>query len=74
MGTIQDVSNNKRKTEAKDLDQLAIKNEVSPEWPMKWKVKWSIQKLLARRQQRLLRGWLRCDEDLNEPVEKVVHV
>jgi hypothetical protein len=73
MGTIQDVSNNKRKTEDKDLDQLAIKTKVSPEWPMKWKVKWSIQKLLARGQRRLLKIWLRYVESLRDEQE-MVHI
>jgi hypothetical protein len=41
---------------------------------MKEEGKWSIHKLLARRQWRPLRGWLRHDEDLNEPEEEVVHI
>jgi hypothetical protein len=41
---------------------------------MKTKVKWSIQKLLAREQRRLIRGWLRHVEDLNEPEEELIHI
>jgi hypothetical protein len=42
------------------------------EWPMKRKVKWLVKKLLARRQQRLLRGWLRYVESLRDE-EEMVH-
>jgi hypothetical protein len=32
------------------------------EWPMKKKVKWPVKELLAKRQQRLLKKWLRYAE------------
>jgi hypothetical protein len=40
---------------------------------MKRKVKWPIHKLLARRQQRLLKMWLRYAESL-KAIEEVVHI
>jgi hypothetical protein len=43
------------------------------EWPMKTKVKWPVKELLARRQQRLLKGWMRYTESLKD-IEEVVHV
>jgi hypothetical protein len=44
------------------------------EWPMrKLKVKWPVKELMARRQRRLLRRWLRHAENLNGP-EKMVQV
>jgi hypothetical protein len=43
------------------------------EWPMKTKEKWPVKELMARRQHRLLRGWLRHAENLNGP-EEVVQV
>jgi hypothetical protein len=42
------------------------------EWPMrKTKVKWPVKELMARRQRRLLRGWLRHAENLDGPEEMV---
>jgi hypothetical protein len=41
------------------------------EWPMKTKVKWPVKELVAKRQQRLLKGWLRHAENLNRPEEMV---
>jgi hypothetical protein len=42
------------------------------EWPMrKPKVKWPVKELMARRQRRLLRGWLRHAENLDGPEEMV---
>jgi hypothetical protein len=42
------------------------------EWPMrKAKVKWPVKELMARRQRRLLRGWLRHAENLDGPEEMV---
>jgi hypothetical protein len=38
---------------------------------MKRKVKWPIKRLLARRQQRMLRGWLRYVESLRDEEEMV---
>jgi hypothetical protein len=43
------------------------------EWPMKTKVKWPVKELLARRQWRVLKEWLRYVEDLRVE-EEVVHV
>jgi hypothetical protein len=42
------------------------------EWPIRTKVKWPVKELVAKRQQRLLRGWMRRVEDLNEPEEEMV--
>jgi hypothetical protein len=39
------------------------------EWPMKKKLKWSFKILLARRQQSLLRVWLRYVEILRDKEE-----
>jgi hypothetical protein len=41
------------------------------EWPMKTKIKWLVRGLVARRHQRLLKGWLRHVENLNGPEEMV---
>jgi hypothetical protein len=42
------------------------------EWPMrKTKAKWPVKELMARRQHRLLRRWLRHAENLNRPEERV---
>jgi hypothetical protein len=42
------------------------------EWPMrKLKEKWSFKELMARRQRRPLKGWLRHAENLDEPGEMV---
>jgi hypothetical protein len=35
------------------------------------KVKWPVKELMARRQCRLLRGWLRHAENLNRPEKRV---
>jgi hypothetical protein len=43
------------------------------EWPIKKKVKWPVKELLARRQQRLLKMWLRYVESLRD-IEEVVHI
>jgi hypothetical protein len=42
------------------------------EWTMKRKVKWPVKKLLAKRQQRLLRRWLRYVKSLRA-IEEMVH-
>jgi hypothetical protein len=45
------------------------------EWPMKKsKAKWPVKELMARRQRRLLRGWLRYVENLTDHREKMVQV
>jgi hypothetical protein len=36
------------------------------EWPMKTKVKWPVREMLARRQRRLLKMWLRHAESLRD--------
>jgi hypothetical protein len=41
------------------------------EWPLRRKEKWPDKKLLARRQQRLLRRWLRYVKNLR-PIEEMV--
>jgi hypothetical protein len=43
------------------------------EWPMRRKVKWPVKELMIRRQQRLLKMWLRYAESLKDE-EEVVHV
>jgi hypothetical protein len=42
------------------------------EWPLRRKAKWPVKKLLARRQQRLLRRWLRYVKSLRA-TEEMVH-
>jgi hypothetical protein len=46
------------------------------EWPMKTpKVKWLVREMMARRQRRLLRKWLRYDENLKATKEEeMVHI
>jgi hypothetical protein len=36
------------------------------EWPLKRKARWPVQKLLARRQQQVLKRWLRHAENLSD--------
>jgi hypothetical protein len=54
------------------MEQLALKMQQNAEacwvyeWPMKNKVKWPVKELLAKRQQRLLRKWLRYAESLSD--------
>jgi hypothetical protein len=61
------------------MDELALEMQQNTrsrwvyEWPMKTKIKWPVKELMARRQHRLLRRWLRHDENLNRP-EKRVHM
>jgi hypothetical protein len=43
------------------------------EWPMKTKVKWPVREMLARRQRRMLKMWLRHAEILRDE-EEMVHV
>jgi hypothetical protein len=43
------------------------------EWPLRRKEKWPVKKLLARRQQRLLRRWMRYVKSLRA-TEEMVHV
>jgi hypothetical protein len=44
------------------------------EWPMRTKVKWSVRELVAKRQWRLIRGWLRHVESLRNDEEEMVQV
>jgi YesN/AraC family two-component response regulator len=60
------------------MDELALeiqqkaKSRWVYEWPMrKPKVKWPVKELMARRQRRLLKGWLRHAENLDRPEEMV---
>jgi hypothetical protein len=59
------------------MDDLAFEMQQNAksrwvyEWPMRTKEKWPVKELMARRQCRLLRGWLRHDENLDEPEEMV---
>jgi hypothetical protein len=61
------------------MEKLALRMQQNAksrwvyEWPMKTKEKWPVKELMARRQHRLLRGWLRHAENLNGP-EEVVQV
>jgi hypothetical protein len=41
---------------------------------MKQKVKWPIQQLMARRQKKMLRRWLRQVEDLRNTEEEIVYL
>jgi hypothetical protein len=62
------------------MDELALRMQQNAksrwvyEWPMKMKVKWPVRELMAKRQQRLLKIWLRHAENLNRPEEKMVQV
>jgi hypothetical protein len=58
------------------MDELALEMQQNArsrwvyEWPMrKPKEKWPVKELMARRQHRLLRRWLRHAENLNRPEE-----
>jgi hypothetical protein len=60
------------------MDELALEIQQKSkliwvyEWPMrKPKVKWPVKELMARRQRRLLKGWLRHAENLDGPEEMV---
>jgi hypothetical protein len=64
----------------KEIENLALwmqhkaKSRWVYEWPMrKAKIKWPVKELMVRRQQRLLRGWLRDTEKLDGP-EEMVHI
>jgi hypothetical protein len=49
------------------------KTQSMYEWPLRRKEKWQVKELLARRQRRLLKEWLRYVESLREE-EYMVHV
>jgi hypothetical protein len=61
------------------MEELALRmhQDAKPhwvyEWPMKTKVKWPVKEFLAKRQRRLLKGWLRYVESLRDE-EEMVHV
>jgi hypothetical protein len=62
----------------KEIEKIALRMQQKAksrwvyEWPMrKAKAKWPVKELMARRQRRLLRGWLRYAENLNRPEEMV---
>jgi hypothetical protein len=62
----------------KELDEISIemwqdkRSRWVYEWPMKkMKIKWPVKELMARKQCRLLRGWLRYAENLDGPEEMV---
>jgi hypothetical protein len=61
-----------------EMEKLALQMQQNArskwvyEWPMrKPKVKWLVKELMARRQHRMLRGWLRHAENLDGPEERV---
>jgi hypothetical protein len=41
------------------------------EWPLRRRARWPIQQLLDRRQQQVLRMWLRKVENLSDEEEKI---
>jgi hypothetical protein len=55
-----------------EMEKLALKMQHEEkvhwryEWPLKRKAKWHVQKLLARRQQQVLKRWLRHVENLSD--------
>jgi hypothetical protein len=55
-----------------EMEKLALKMQHEEkvrwryEWPLKRKSKWHVQKLLARRQQQVLKRWLRHVENLSD--------
>jgi hypothetical protein len=62
------------------MDELALQMQQNAksrwvyEWPMKMKVKWPVKELVAKRQQRLLKRWLRHAESLRDDEEEMVQV
>jgi hypothetical protein len=53
---------------------LRMQQKAKPRWVYEWpmrkaKEKWPVKELMARRQHRLLRGWLRHAENLDGPEE-----
>jgi hypothetical protein len=56
--------------------ELRMQQNTKPRWVYEWpmrkaKEKWPVKELMARRQCRLLRGWLRHAENLDGPEEMV---
>jgi methyl coenzyme M reductase subunit D len=62
------------------MERLALKMQQDAkvhwtyEWPLKRKVEWPVQKLMARRQQQMLRRWLRHAENLSNTGRKVIYI
>jgi hypothetical protein len=61
-----------------DIEKLELwmQQKAKPRWVYEWpmkepKEKWPFKELMARRQCRLLKGWLRYAENLNVPEEMV---
>ena len=62
----------------KEIEKLALQmqKKAKPQWVYEWpmrkeKEKWPVKELMARRQRRLLRGWLRHAKNLDGPEEMV---
>jgi hypothetical protein len=59
-----------------ELNRLELKMQQEAkvhwtyEWPLKRKAKWHVQKFLARRQQQVMRKWLRHVENLSDTKEE----
>jgi hypothetical protein len=77
----ENIARDKELAEIRErMDELALQMQHNAksrwvyEWPMKMKAKWMIQELVAMRQQRLLKIWLRHAENLNRPEKKMVQV
>jgi hypothetical protein len=63
-----------------EMERLTLKMQQEAkvhwryEWPLKRKAKWHVQKLLARRQQQVMRRWLREMLKPSVTQRKVVHI
>jgi hypothetical protein len=75
------VEIDKELTEIREkMERLALKMQQDAkvhwtyEWPLKRKVKWPVQKLMSRRQQQMLKRWLRHAKNLSDTEEEVVHI
>jgi hypothetical protein len=44
------------------------------EWPLRKKVKWHVQELSARKQQQVVRRWLRHSENLSDTKQEMVYI
>jgi hypothetical protein len=56
--------------------ELRMQQNTKPRWVYEWpvkklKIKWPVNELMARRKHRMLRGWLRHAENLDELEEMV---
>jgi hypothetical protein len=77
----ENIARDKELAEIREsMDEIAlwVQHNTKSIWvyecPMKMKVKWSVRELVVRRQQRLLKAWLRHAENLNGPEEEIVQV